>query len=124
MDPLQLSSNGYPDLAMLHPPAPDAPGRVRGPQVSAQALPNLLRMRRARSSVGESPSLLSWLSQVRFLPGAPHLYKYLRPPLPTRRRPDFRFLSRLGLKSPPSVSFQIQAQAILQVAYFQPSQRS
>src|SRR2546426_5136858 len=28
---------------------------------------------RARSSVGESPSLLSWLSQVRFLPGAPTL---------------------------------------------------
>src|SRR5438876_7780152 len=26
-----------------------------------------------RSSVGESPSLLSWLSQVRFLPGAPTL---------------------------------------------------
>src|SRR5207244_5235606 len=29
--------------------------------------------KRARSSVGESPSLLSWLSQVRFLPGAPTL---------------------------------------------------
>src|SRR5438128_5446972 len=27
----------------------------------------------ACSSVGESPSLLSWLSQVRFLPGAPTL---------------------------------------------------